>query len=268
MNWSLSKSAAVVGVLALYLDTNWLLTAGKNLCLFYYKGNCHNIRENTQVDPVKWQQTVEKRQTAIFICVVYPRDSLYQTLLVLERFKIVLLPFSNPQFICMPAVCILLEIHVSYDSSKLLWKYITNSVATILKVKTSMRGWRAGDRIYFDGLHYCTADASSLFKCNSRDSTVATSKRKKCQPVWSTSTSNVASDLTARSVHSVWLTWEQVTVEFPCEVQTLPGFGCKLTSSAEFFGTVLSSLRMRPADNPRKYVIYFNSLYKSTFLAE
>lgn len=112
MNWSLSKSAAVVGVLALYLDTNWLLMAGKNLCLFYYKGNCHNMRENTQVDPVKWQQTVEKRQTAIFICVVYPRDSLYQTLLVLERFKIVLLPFSNPQFICMPAVCILLEIHM------------------------------------------------------------------------------------------------------------------------------------------------------------
>lgn len=165
-------------------------------------------------------------------------------------------------------MCILLEIHVSYDSSKLSWKYITNSVATILEGKTSMRGWRAGDRIYFDGLHYCTADASSLFKCNSRDSTVAARKREKCQPVWSTSASIVAPDLTAKSLHSVWLMWEQVTVQFPCEVQTLPCFGCKLTSSAEFFGTVLSSLRMKPADNPRKYVIYFKSLYKSTSLAE
>lgn len=63
-------------------------------------------------DPVKWQQTAEKMQTAIFICIVYPEDSLYQILLVLERFEIVLLPFSNPQFICMPAMCILLEIHV------------------------------------------------------------------------------------------------------------------------------------------------------------
>lgn len=61
---------------------------------------------------MKWQQTAEKNQTAIFICVVYPGDSLYQTPLVLERFKIVLLPFRNPQFICMPATCILLEIHV------------------------------------------------------------------------------------------------------------------------------------------------------------
>lgn len=61
---------------------------------------------------MKWQQTAGKKQIAIFICAVYPWDSLYQTLLVLERFKIVLLPFSNPQFICMPAMCILLEIHV------------------------------------------------------------------------------------------------------------------------------------------------------------
>lgn len=95
-----------------YLDTNWLLMAGRNLCLFCYKGNCHNIRENTQV--IQWNdgKLQEKKQTAIFICVVYPGDSLYWTLLVLERFKIVLLPFSNPQFICMPAMCILLEIHV------------------------------------------------------------------------------------------------------------------------------------------------------------
>ena len=124
---------------------------------------------------------------------------------------------------------------MSYDSSKLSWKCIRNLVATILKVKTSMRGWRAGDRIYFDGLHYCTADASSLFKYNSMDSTAATRKSEKCQPVWSTATSNAASDLTAKSLYNVWLTWAGYTVQFPCEVQTLACFACKLRSSAEFF---------------------------------
>lgn len=110
-----------------------------------------------------------KNANSNFYLCSLPRGLTLPTLLVLERFEIVLLPFSNPQFICMPAICILLEIHVclmipqSYREST-----SQTQVATILKVKTSMRGWRAGDRIYFDGLHYCTADTSSLFKCNSR----------------------------------------------------------------------------------------------------
>lgn len=215
---------------------------------------------------MKWRQTAEKEQTAIFICVVYPGDSLYQTLLVPERFKIVLLPFSNPQLICMPAMYILSEIHVC----------VLRFLKAIVKVHHKLSGHNPQSEnfnarmksrwFWWPSLLYSRRFFS--FKCNSRDSTVAARKREKCQPVWSTSTSNVASDLTAKSLHSVWLTWEQVKVQFPCEVQTLPCFGCKLTSSAEFFGTVLSGLRMRPADNPRKYVIYFNSLYKSTSLAE
>jgi len=55
----------------------------------------------------------------------------------------------------------------------------------------------------FDGLHYCTADASSLFKYNSTDSTAATRKSEECQPVWSTATSNAALDLTSKSVYDV-----------------------------------------------------------------
>lgn len=158
--------------------------------------------------------------------------------------------------------------YVSYNSSKLSWKCIRNPVTTILEVKTSMRGWGAGDKIYFDGFHYCTANASSLFKCNSMDSAAATRKSEKCQTAWSTATSNVASDLTAKSLYNVWLTWAGYIVQFPCEVQTLACFGCKLRSQLRFFGTVLSSLRKRSADNPRECVIYFNSLYKSTFLTE
>lgn len=124
------------------------------------------------------------------------------------------------------------------------------------KWKISMRGWSAGDRIYFDGFHYCTVDAASLFKCNSMGSTVATRESKKCQPVWSTATSNGASDLTAKSLYTVWLMWAGYTVQFPCEVQTLADFGCKPRSSAQGFWHSPHSLRKRPADNPRKYVIY------------
>lgn len=69
--------------------------------------------------------------------------------------------------------------------------------------KTLTQGWRAGARIYFDGLHYCTADTFSLFKYISMDSTVATRKTAECQPVWSTATLSAASDLTAKSLYNV-----------------------------------------------------------------
>lgn len=63
-------------------------------------------------DPVKWQRTAEKNANSNFYLCSLPRGLTLPTLLVLERFEIVLLPFSNPQFICMPAICILLETHV------------------------------------------------------------------------------------------------------------------------------------------------------------
>lgn len=167
-NWSLSKSAAAVRVLALYLDTNWLLMAGRNLCLFCYKDNCHNIWENTQV--IQWNDSkLQKKSNSNFHLYSLPRGlTLPDTSCPREVWNCTFTFQQSTVHLHASNVYPIRDTRVSYDSSKLSWKNITNSVATILKVKTSMRGWRAGDRIYLDGLHYCTADASSLFKCNSR----------------------------------------------------------------------------------------------------
>lgn len=218
---------------------------------------------------MKWWQTAGEKQTAIFICIVYPGDSLYQTLLVLERFKIVLLPFSNPQFICMPGMCILLETHVC-----VLWL-----LKAIVKVHHKLSGHnpqsenfngrmksRWQDLFWWPSLLYSRRFFSVQmeikgFHCGSQQKGEVPASLEHLylkRGIWSDS------QVTAQCVINVRAAYSSVSLRGSDTAM----LWMQTDIISWVFGTVLSSLRMRPADNPRKYVIYFNSLYKSTSLAE
>lgn len=167
------------------------------------------------------------------------------------------LPFSNPQFICTPAICILLEIQVF-----ILW-----FLKATMKVQETQWPWSSKWKLrgeddeqvtgsISDGPRCCTADAS-LFKYISKDSTTGTREGPAS-----------LEHHDPRSLHN------GISVSGLYSSDTSPGpaigtFWMQTeTISWGVFGTVLSSWRKRLADNPRKYGIYFNSLYKSTFLTE
>lgn len=158
----------------------------------------------------------------------------------------------------MPAICILIKIPVF-----LLW-----FLKATMKVQETQRPGSSKWKLQreddeqvtgsiSDGPCYCTADISSLFKYISKDSTTGTGEvpaslehhdPRSLHNGISVSGSYSSASSRGSAIGTFWMQTEII--------------------SWGVFGTVLSSLRKGPTDNPRKYGIYFNSLYKSTFLTE